>query len=110
MSIEKYMADIPPHRFSRFNAIFTLITQHYPTANISLKYKMPTFELNNRWIAIANQKSYISVYTCVAEHIAEFQALHPKVKTGKGCINIKDSDDFPVEDLLSIISKALTSQ
>ena len=34
---------------------------------------MPTYESENGWIAIGNQKNYWSVYTCSAEKISKYQ-------------------------------------
>lgn len=73
----------------------------------SMRYKMPTYELGEGWIALANQKDYISVYTCSAEHIVNFKKKHPKIKTGKGCINFKDGDDIPLNDLKGVIKSAM---
>lgn len=73
-----------------------------------MKYKMPTFESEKGWVALANQKNYISLYTCSAKNIAEFKNLHSHIKTGKGCLNIKDKDDFPLADLDSVIRNALS--
>lgn len=109
MDINEYIGQIPKQRVERFNAIIQLITHQFPSATASLKYKMPTFEFEGLWIAVGNQKNYISVYTCVADHLTEFKLLHPQIKTGKGCINIKDNDDFPIEDLLCVINSALST-
>ncbi len=79
----------------------------YPSARPSMKYKMPTYELETSWIAIANQKNYISLYTCSAEHISSFKKKYPKIQTGKGCINFKDSDEIPYEYLKPVIKSAL---
>lgn len=116
MKIEDYLKDIPPHRLPGFESIITLIRDMYPNAIESMKYKMPTFENalhdgeNPGWIALANKKSYLSVYTCMAAHIKSFKALHPDIKTGTGCINFRDKDSIPLQDLKSVISNALEYQ
>lgn len=110
MDITGYVANIPAQRIERFKAITALINLHFPKADLSMKYKMPTFEYENNWVAVANQKNYLSLYTCAAEHLGSFQKKYPKIKTGKGCINIKDNDDFIIEDLLPVIVSALTTQ
>ena len=79
----------------------------FPEAKISMKYKMPTFEIGQNWVALANQKHYISVYTCAHEHISSFTEKHPEIKCGKGCLNFKDKDKFYFSDLKSVVSKAL---
>lgn len=72
-----------------------------------MKYKMPTFEYEQGWISIGNQMNYISVYTCSEAHIADFKLKNPNIKTGKGCINFKDSDDINTESLQAVIRLAL---
>jgi uncharacterized protein YdhG (YjbR/CyaY superfamily) len=108
MNLSTYLRDIPEQRIPRFNAIQSLILNMYPEVEQSMKYKMPTFSLGKHWIALANQKNYLSIYTCSADHLAAFKKMHPKIKTGKGCINIKDNDQFELDDLTSVIRSALT--
>ncbi len=108
MLLDEYIQNIPNERLARFNSIRALITSHYPQAIESMKYKMPTFELNGHWLALANQKNYLSVYTCAAPHLVSFQVKYPKIKTGKGCINLKDKDTFEIDDLIPVITSALT--
>ncbi len=72
-----------------------------------MRYKMPTYQLGEGSISIASQKHYISLYTCSAEHIAQFKNKHPKIKTGKGCINFKDSDEIPFDDLKPVVKSAM---
>ncbi|MDO6444922.1 DUF1801 domain-containing protein [Colwellia sp. 1_MG-2023] len=108
MNLTTYLKNIPEQRRARFNAIHSLILNMYPDVEQSMKYKMPTFSLGKHWIALANQKSYLSLYTCSADHLVAFQKMHPKIKTGKGCINIKDNDQFDITDLSSVITSALT--
>lgn len=108
MSINDYIAHVPINRVERFNAILAFIKRLYPNASVSMKYKMPTFELNGHWVALASQKNYLSIYTCAAPHLVSFQDKYPKIKTGKGCINIKDKDEFELEDLAPVIISALT--
>lgn len=107
MTLEEYIANLPEHRAVRFEAIRSLIKSLYPAATESMRYKMPTYEHHNGWIALGNQKSYISVYTCSFEHLQAFKEKYPTIKSGKGCLNIKDKDQFELADLQSVITSAL---
>jgi len=109
-SIKKYIEAVPEHRRERFQSLQLLILQLYPDAKVSFRYKMPTFEWRDGWVALANQKNYISLYTCGAHHLENFKSKHPDIKTGKGCINFKDKDDIPLADLNSVIHSAMSSQ
>ena len=66
---------------------------------VDMKYKMPTYSVDDGWVAMASQKNYLSFYTCSFDHIAAFKDRHPKIKTGKGCINFKDSDPLQISDI-----------
>lgn len=108
MNLSSYIENLPKNRIKRFQAISSLIVKLFPNVEQSMKYKMPTFEVNEHWIALANQKNYLSIYTCNALHLISFQKKHPEIKTGKGCINIKDNDQFEIDDLISVITSALS--
>ena len=107
--LEEYLNQVPAERKERLLLVLDTIRSLYPAANESMKYKMPTYESGKGWVAAANQKNYISLYTCSPEHIKDFKKKHPKIKTGKGCINFKDSDEIPVKDLKLVIKKAMES-
>jgi len=107
MEIDQYLQDIPENRLERFNSILTLVRSLYPNAILSMKHKMPTFTDGKGWVAIANQKNYISLYTCGAQHLTNFKLKHPGIKTGKGCINFQDKNEIPLKDLQSVIKSAM---
>lgn len=107
MTLDEYLANIPANRIDRFQAIRSLIKSLYPDATESMRYKMPTYEFKDGWIALGNQKSYVSVYTCGLQHLEAFKAMYPKIKCGKGCINLKDKDQFDIADLRCVIDSAM---
>jgi len=107
LKLEIYLQEIPGHRIERFTSILNLIREMYPDASESMKYHMPTFESDAGWIAIGNKKNYISVYTCMEKHITPFKALYPEVKTGKGCINLRDKDVISLAGLKPVIKSAM---
>ncbi len=107
MDLRAYLEAIPAKRAERFASIRALIRRLYPDAVESMRYRMPTFEYRDGWISLANRKNHISVYTCMAEHIAEFRARHPAIKTGTGCINFRDRDEIPLDDLARVVRNAL---
>lgn len=107
MDLNDYLAAVPKHRRQRLDSIRQLVRELYPGAIESMRYKMPTFEHERGWISIANQKQYISLYTCMADHIAGFKTLHPHIKTGRGCINFRDRHEISLHDLKPVIISAL---
>jgi uncharacterized protein YdhG (YjbR/CyaY superfamily) len=107
MEIAEYIDAVPIDRKDRLMSIIDTIKSLYPAAEESMKYRMPTYTLGEGWVAVANQKSYISLYTCSAEHLAAFKQQHPDIKTGKGCINFRSRDPIPIDDIKPVIASAM---
>ena len=105
--LQGYLGRVPEHRRQRLEWLMALIDRLYPEADISMKYRMPTYSTTAGWIAVANQKHYLSVYTCKPEYLAEFRDRHPAIKGGKGCLNFRDKDELPLADLEKVIRVAL---
>lgn len=102
--IEDYITAAPVERQTRLRHILQAIERQVPQAVQVIKHKMPTFQLGENWLAVANQKSYISIYTVSNDQIEGFKTKYPKVKTGTGCINLKDSDPLDTSDLALVTS------
>ncbi|MFX1564896.1 MAG: DUF1801 domain-containing protein [Promethearchaeota archaeon] len=90
-----------------FKKLQSIIFRLYPTANIRLSYKIPTYRIKSGWIALGYWKSGVSVYTDSPDHIAHFKEAHPTVKTGKASINFKVIDEIPVDAVESVIKHAM---
>lgn len=94
-------------RRERLDILHTAIMECFPDAVVDMKYKMPTYTYGEGWVAIANQKSYVSLYTCSASHLQTFKEQHPTYKTGKGCINFRARDEIPLSDIKEVIRHAM---
>ena len=105
--VKKYFENIGDGRKTKIDALHQLIISLYPEAIVDLKYKMPTYRVGDGWVAMANQKSYVSLYTCGYHHIESFKKKHPDIKTGKGCINFRDKDELPLDDLREVVRHAI---
>lgn len=108
--VDEYLDAQPAPRARRLRELRDLIERLCPRARVSMKYRMPTFECEEGWVAIANQKHYVSLYTCSAVHLEAFRLAHPKIRTGKGCVNLRDRDELPVRDLEPVIRSALSKR
>jgi len=106
--IDEYMGSIPPGRRPRIDKLIGGIRSWFPEASVSMKYKMPTFEMYGNWVAVANRKNYVSLYTCSEETIQPYIEKHPEVKHGKGCLNFRDRDEIDFPDLREVVVRALT--
>ena len=105
--VEDYIKAIPEGRSKRFNTLHELIIRLYPEAEVSMDYKMLTYRHRDGWVALANQKNYISLYTCSYDHIKDFKIRHPAIKTGKGCINFQAKDGLPLRDIEEVVRHAM---
>jgi len=107
--VDTYIKLIPQDRLDRFMSIHKLIMRLYPDATVDMSYRMPTYRIGDGWIALANQKQYISLYTCGASHLESYKQKHPRQKTGKGCINFRDHDVIHYDDIATVIRHAIRS-
>ncbi|REJ70022.1 MAG: DUF1801 domain-containing protein [Planctomycetota bacterium] len=105
--VTAYLADVPAERQSHVTQLHELIVGLYPNATVDMSYRMPTYRVGEGWVALANQKRYVSLYTCGEVHLAAFKKKHPDIKTGKGCINFKESDRLPITALKQVVRHAI---
>jgi len=105
--IAAYLASLSPLRRERGEALDAVIRRLAPEAEAGMGTRMPTYRLGEQFIAWASQKRCLSVYTCSAERSAAFRARWPVLKAGVGCVNFKDTDPFPVDDLKTLVRDAL---
>lgn len=105
--VKEYFSAVPQSRQSKLDALHRVIVESFPDIRVDMKYKMPTYHLGDGWVAIANQKNYVSLYTCGYHHIKKFREKFPGIKTGKGCINFRDKDDIPLSDIGQVVRHAI---
>jgi uncharacterized protein YdhG (YjbR/CyaY superfamily) len=105
--VQDYIDSIPEERKPLFNKLKALILELYPDAEVKMWYKMPTFKAKSGWVALANQKYYVSLYTNSADHIRSFKSKYPKTKTGTACINFKLRDPVPEDAVKEVIKHAM---
>lgn len=80
----------------------------FPDVAESIEWKMSVFRRGpDRWIAVASQKSYVSVYLRSVEWAAKIAAGDPKLGHGKGCVNIRDTVAMPVAALAEAVRAML---
>jgi len=107
--IKTYIGALPAQRRLRIEELHALVLEVAPDANVSMKYKMPTYENAGNWLALASQKTYISVYTCCPDLIQPYLDEHPKTSHGKGCLRFRDSHPLDYAVMRQIFAAALLS-
>ena len=58
--VQKYFAAVPDDRKEIILRLHELIVGMYPDAEVDMSYKMPTYKAKEGWVALANQKHYVS--------------------------------------------------
>jgi uncharacterized protein YdhG (YjbR/CyaY superfamily) len=99
MTVDDYIAAVPPLRAERLSAIRAIVHRVAPGVVESIEWKMPVYRLGERYLATASQKSYLSLYIGKAQ-VEALCAAVPGLKSGKGCLNLTDRTPLPPADLL----------
>ena len=108
-TVDEYIESLPPERKESITQVRELILETIPHVNETMKYRMPTYELNEMVCALASQKNYMSLYMDVElidSHSADFSHLN----VGKSCIRFKNYADLPEETIRLILEKTIRKQ
>ena len=116
--VRRYIDAIPKDRTGRkladgqqarrlFAKLQALILDLYPRAEAVISYQIPTYKAKAGWVALGYWSGGVSLYTNGPQHIEEFKAKYPAVKTGKGSINFRVTDAVPVAALRKVIRHAI---
>jgi hypothetical protein len=107
--VDAYVASLDEPRRTKVAAAIAIIRSAGAGAHEGVEWKMPVFRKGDLYVAIANQKNYVSVYCCNDESAAAaLKAAGPKgVKGGKCCVNYPDGVDIPAAALATMVKKVL---
>ena len=93
-----------------FEKLHKLIMEMYPTADNKVSYGILMYKIAKGWVALGYWKEGVSIYTMLPPLIKEFKLKHPTIKTGKGCINFRLTDNIPVSDIKRVIKGAVETK
>lgn len=110
ISYDKYLAGLPAERREEIERVWQVMRENVPvgyTENVSSKFL--TFMADDEWyIALANQKNYISLYLLpiyvFPKLKARLDSAGKNLKCGKSCINFKRAEDLPLSTIAEIVS------
>ena len=110
ISYKSYLASLPLERRDEVERVWQVVRENVAagyTEQITPKFL--TYMADGEWyIALANQKNYISLYLCSIYIFPELKAKldnsGKKLKCGKSCINFKRAEDLPLATIAEIIS------
>ena len=110
ISYERYLASLPAERRDAVERVWELVRENVPASYTEqIGPKFLAFMADDEWyLALANQKNYISLYLCSIYVFPELKAKldnsGKKLKCGKSCINFKRAEDLPLDTLGEIVS------
>lgn len=111
LSYKQYLDSLPAERRREIERVWGLVREHIPdgyTEEIGTKFL--SFKAGADWyVALANQKNYISLYLTPLYVFPEVKAkldaaASKKLKCGKSCINFQRAEELPLEVIGEIVS------
>jgi hypothetical protein len=101
---QRYLDAIPDGHKPLFNYLQSLILELYPGAEIVLSYQIPTYKVGRRRVFLGLWKGGVSLHAVLVE---QFKQRHPSIKTGKGSLNFRLTDELPEADIREVIKRAM---
>jgi uncharacterized protein YdhG (YjbR/CyaY superfamily) len=103
-AVQSYVAAIPETHRPLFDRLQALILGLYPHAETSISYGIPTYKVGRRRVYLGLWKDGVSLH---AVSVEAFKQRHPTIKTGKGSLNFKLTDELPEGDVRDVIKQAI---
>jgi hypothetical protein len=103
-TVQRYIDAIPERHRPLFDRLQLLILALYPNAEIVLSYQIPTYKVGRRRVFLGLWKGGVSLHGVPVE---DFKQRHPSIKTGKGSLNFKLTDELPEADIRDVITRAM---
>jgi hypothetical protein len=97
-AVKKYIDAIPREQRPLFNRIHKLVLKTHPEVEVVISYKIPTYKVGRRRLFLAAWKHGVSIYGWDKGRDAGFMSRHPKLVTGRGTIQLRDSDLTEIHD------------
>jgi uncharacterized protein YdhG (YjbR/CyaY superfamily) len=107
--VDAYLAGLEPDRRAALEQLRALVFEMVPDAVETMRYCMPTYELDGVLCSFASQKHYMSLYMdvrLVEKHKAELEHLD----VGKSCIRFKRIEDLPLETVRQTLVETVASR
>jgi uncharacterized protein YdhG (YjbR/CyaY superfamily) len=77
----------------------------YPEAEVYISYQMPTYKVGKARVYLGLWKSGVSLH---AVSVETFTERHPSIKTGRGSLNFKVTDELPDADIRDVVKQAIS--
>lgn len=110
LSLEQYLDGLPAERRGEVEKVWRVVRESVPGGYVEeVGPKFLTFKAGDEmYVALANQKNYISLYLMplyvYPELKAKLDASGPGLKCGKSCINFKRAEELPLEAVAEVVA------
>lgn len=104
-AVQTYLDAIPETHRPLFDRLQSLVLDLYPDAVVGISYQVPTYRVGRRRVYLGLWKGGVSLHAVSVEW---FKQRHPSIKTGKGSVNFRVSDELPEADIRDVIKQAIT--
>ena len=109
ISYDQYLSALPADRRSEVDKVWRLVRKNIkPGYTEEIGPKLLAFKAGTEWyVALANQKSYISLHLITAYWFPKLKKeleTAKNLKMGKGCVNFKRAEDLPLDTIAEIIA------
>jgi uncharacterized protein YdhG (YjbR/CyaY superfamily) len=96
MMIDAYLDGSPPLLREPVAVPRALVDAVAPDVVERIKWNMPVTGRSYRWVAVASQRSRVSVYLDTSGNAVSVVAVYSILKPGKGRVNIPDRAELPL--------------
>ncbi len=109
LQVDAYMQNLESERQAALALIRSLILQTVPGVKETMRYRMPTYELDEVVCSFASQKHYMSLYMDVELVEQQSDALK-RLDVGKSCIRFKRIEELPLDTVQQILIESVEKQ
>jgi len=106
-AVQSYIDAIPERQRPLFDRLQMLVLELYPDAETLISYGIPTFKVGRRRVYLGLWKGGVSLHAIDPE---PFKQRYPSIKTGRGSLNFKVTDEVPEADVREVIKSAIDRQ
>jgi uncharacterized protein YdhG (YjbR/CyaY superfamily) len=97
--VKEYIDAIPAGDRPLFDRVDRLVLATFPTATLTLSYRMPTYRVGRNRLFVGVWKHGLSIYGWAQDAVDDYVVDHPHLrKTSKGTIQIGVEDDALITD------------
>src|SRR5215469_2146806 len=94
VSVQAYLADVPPESKRRLNKIRQLVKKHVPGAMETISYNIPAFRLRKTFMYCAAFKNHISIFPPLKNETSLARLLRP-YRNAKGNLRFDLREPMP---------------